>query len=75
VASSSTGLALGGLHDARGCARRTAAFPSSRRCSRLEQADETLLDHILAGIGLAALYGARPADTRDDEADDDGEDD
>jgi hypothetical protein len=40
----------------------------------LEQGDETLLDHVLFGIGLAALYGARPADPRDDEDDEDDED-
>jgi len=40
----------------------------------LEQADdETLVDHVLFGIGLAALYGARPADV--DEDDDEDEED
>jgi hypothetical protein len=36
----------------------------------LEQAeDETLLDHVLFGIGLAALYGARPADVEEEDDD------
>jgi hypothetical protein len=41
----------------------------------LEQADDTLLDHILFGIGLAALYGARPADARSEEEEDDDDED
>jgi hypothetical protein len=36
----------------------------------LEQADDTLLEHILFGVGLAALYGARPADAEEDDAED-----
>lgn len=39
----------------------------------LEPSDETLLEHVLFGIAMAALYGARPADAdRDDEDDREG---
>lgn len=37
----------------------------------LEPSDETLLEHVLCGIAMAALYGARPTDTSAEQ--DDGE--
>jgi hypothetical protein len=37
--------------------------------------EDTLMDHVLFGIALAALYGAKPADAKKDDDEDDDEDD
>jgi hypothetical protein len=68
---------MGGLITLAGARAPHRSLPFvSALFDELEQSDdETFLDHVLFGIGLAALYGARPADVdEDDEEADEDED-
>ena len=40
----------------------------------IDPSDETLMEHILFGITMAALYGALPADPEEEDEEDDDED-
>jgi hypothetical protein len=68
---------MGGLITLAGARAPHRSIPFvSALFEELEQADdETLVDHVLFGIGLAALYGARPADVQDDDDDEDEDED
>ncbi|MSR36816.1 MAG: hypothetical protein EXR95_09300 [Gemmatimonadetes bacterium] len=70
---------LGGLTTLAGAhaPHRSLPFVSNLFDELEHGADDTLMDHVLFGIALAALYGAKPADAKkhdDEDEDEDNED-